>query len=211
MGKKEKIINRALVKPVSEEGPLISASDLRKDLKKRSDIAEKTGCYKWWSPEEQVKKLLFKLGLEFSDVKSSLEKKEGLYCIYVGKANNLKSRIIRQHIIGGVSNSTLRKTIASVMKYYDNSKVDTNNNFIDYFKVQPIYLKKGELKDLEHSLINEKHGNTSYFRFLNSEDNKHEIALEVDLPQKITKARDKAKEKNPKVFLTSKEKKKLLK
>jgi hypothetical protein len=46
---------------------------------------------------------------------------------------------------------------------------------------------------------------------LNSDDNRHELALNVNLLEKIKKARDKAKEKNPAVFLTYKEKKKLLK
>lgn len=207
MSKKENLMNKEQVKPISEEGPLISASDLRNDLQKRSDIAKETGCYKWWSPEDQVKELLLKLGLKFENVKSYLEKKEGLYCIYVGKAMNLNSRIIKKHIMGSVSGSTLRKTIASVMEYYDNSKVDTNKNFIDHFKVQPIYLKVGDLENFEESLINEECGGIKYFRFLNSDSNHHEIAQKVNLPDIIQKARDKAKEKNE-VFLSYNEKKK---
>lgn len=171
----------------------ISVSEIIDALRKKDyDIASKIlinannpGCYKWWAEKEYVEKLLNKifdnekLKTKFSETEFDqiFEKnEENLYCIYVGKANNLYDRL-RDHA-KKTEQSTLRRTICSLTCNKDDSFKTINDkidNWLKKFKIQyfPIlepepnekksgnqilYKLKGTnctLLDLEYFFINE--------------------------------------------------------
>jgi hypothetical protein len=182
-------------------------------------INEEIGCYKWWAKEDEFEKLMKKLNLTLEKNESLFEtfdyENERYYCVYVGKAdwgkrkkNNLRVRIMKKHIFGRVRVSTLRKTIACLMEYYENPEELVNKNFINRFMVQPIYLKKGEeLNVREKYFINEPNNDgDSYFRILNYKENEHDLFRTIT-KEKIENTRRKAERINPSLFPPSRKKK----
>lgn len=147
------------------------------------------GCYKWWASKKELVKLLPSLGLEFEQIREFLEEKNGFYCIYVGKSTNVRKRLICNHIDGSVRNSTFRRTIAGLMNYRKQCEQIINDEFIDKFKIEPIY---GAFEK-EKYYINEPMENSkeTFFRILNSECNKHKLAKISK--KKIKDAREKIK------------------
>lgn len=183
-------------------------------------IDNEIGCYKWWAKEHEFKELINKLDSSLKGNKTLFESidygNERYYCVYVGKAdwgkskkNNLRVRIMKKHIFGRIRVSTLRRTIACLMEYYENPEELVNKNFINRFMVQPIYLKKGEKLNIrEEYFINEpRDDGESYFRILNYKENKHDLFRTIT-KEKIEKARRKAESINPSLFPPPRNKKK---
>ena len=160
--------------------------------------AKNPGCYKWWAPKDDVEKMLSKILFgdeEHKNIFSEIvfnrifeKNKEGLYCVYVGKANELYDRL-RSHA-KKTEQSTLRRTICSLICNQNNSLGTINgkiDKWLNEFKLQyfPLYkeeripqkngkriiykLKKTKkdlsLLDLEYFFINEK------FHLLNVDEN----------------------------------------
>lgn len=176
----------------------------KKDYKTVSKIlknANNPGCYKWWATENNVNDLLKQLyGKKynkdiFEQIKDILEydKKTDLYCIYVGKANDIFDRL-KTHA-KDIEHSTLRRTICSLINKEQitltqiNEKIDNELKKlkVQYFplnetqreikeriikngkKFKDIELKGVETKctllDLEYFIINEN------FHILNVDEN----------------------------------------
>lgn len=160
---------------------LINATKGNNNSTTFSDIlGEKPGCYKWWAKKEDVEKLLSQIlyndekhkaifsETDFSQIFET--NKENLYCIYVGKANNLYDRL-RDHA-KKTEQSTLRRTICSLSCDPDapNSLETINNkidNWLNNFKVQYFPLSESER-------IKEKRGNQTFYKL---NDAKHELSL----------------------------------
>ena len=162
----ERIIERPVLKKF-EEGKkwseLINVSDLITIKDNPNEFlnvlgkneAENPGCYKWWAKKDDVEELLRKklsvdekLKKLFRESGSSsiFEKnEENLYCIYVGKANNLYDRL-RDHA-KNTRQSTLRRTICSLKCNQNNSLAtidDEIDNWLTKFKLQYFSLLKSE-------------------------------------------------------------------
>ena len=198
------------------------------------EATKNPGCYKWWAKKDDIEELLSKkLSLDenlkklFSETESSQifekEEKENLYCIYVGKANDLYDRL-RNHA-KKTEQSTLRRTICSLTCNQDdtlekiNSTIDEwlNKFKLQYFSLcqqdrikdtsgkQTIYKLKGikrkekkdnlSLLDLEYFFINEK------FHILNVDENhyveytKKENQLDEETVEAIEKIKKDLSEK----------------
>ncbi len=203
---------------------LIDASELIAAIKDKKnpkellgDDAKNPGCYKWWAKKDDVEILLSKILFDdekhkniFSETDYSqlFENEENLYCIYVGKANNLYDRLSKQHA-KNTETSTLRRTICSLACNQDDTLEKINKSidgWLNEFKVQyfPLFecertmeksgknqvdyrLKgveiKGEKKelsllDLEYFFINKK------FHILNVKENDFADYTEEKLDEK---------------------------
>jgi len=134
-------------------------------------ISRKPGVYKWWCKEDLLRDFLKKLGINYSEAIGDIEQKNfgnyNYFCIYVGDTETLRSRIIGNHIGGDTSNSTLRKTIGSIL-YADVSRSaeEKIDNAIDDMIVQIFYDFNcfEEAHKFQNKEINEK------FRPLNNKD-----------------------------------------
>ena len=149
-------------------------------------ILKVPGYYKWWALRSELDLLLKVLGLSFKDVSSGIEKKEDLFCIYVGVANKSVRERINWHIndahtaarVNSGILSTLRQTIASIVAGNQFDK-EATNNFIDKLFIEWFYLDdedktrdvRVKLNQIEKQLMNK------YFRLLNVKDNQHPLSL----------------------------------
>lgn len=166
---------------------------LAKELRKKENLEkipnDKTGYYKWWADRTSLDVLLEKLNVEFNDIELYLEKKDNLFCIYVGIAvkesirDRLNWHINDKHDLSRVNSgflSTFRKSISSVVLHNQYDKEGTNN-FIDKLYVEyfighyPIKSNeaKEEIENIEYELI------SKYLRILNIKDNKHIKSNEI--------------------------------
>lgn len=65
---------------------MLKAESLRNKSVLTGIPGDNPGYYKWWATKDDFELLLDKLGVGFEDVAEDVEKKDGLYCIYVGIA-----------------------------------------------------------------------------------------------------------------------------
>lgn len=127
---------------------MINAKDLRNPEALMQVSGEKSGYYKWWADKETLLNILDKLRVvDFASIENALDRKEDLYCIYIGIAvkESLRSRInwhINQHhtkaAVRSGTLSTLRQSISSLMFGNQYNENDTNI-FIDLLKVELFY------------------------------------------------------------------------
>jgi len=178
-----------------------------KDLRTAKIAYNDAGCYKWWARETNVELLVKGLNkisksetIDFNEVKNRSEKQfekdsnSDFYCIYVGLSQNLRKRL-NTHVNRTIRNSTLRKTLASVLEYYSHNNFETEiDEFIDNLKLSYIELPNENIDKKETELINE------YFHILNNDKNNHKLAEIYGLKNLISEARAIAAQKNP-VFL----------
>lgn len=171
----------------------------QEELKK---ISSKPGYYKWWISKTELDLILKAFGVSFSEIENSLEKKDGLFCVYVGIAakESVRSRlnwhINDPHTESRVENgtlSTLRQTIASIVSHnqYDKAATDSfiDKMFVEYFYIDsPIKSEttKKELQTIETNLMYE------YLRILNIKDNHH--PLSTSIKTKLKELRKEAKQ-----------------
>ena len=149
----------------------ITAKELRVKQNLLSIPGDKPGYYKWYATKDDLEILLNKFDEKFDDYKTFFNKKNDLYCIYVGVAINesLRSRldwhINQQNTPTAVRTgflSTLRQSISSLVGR-DMSDTESTNNFIDrlyveYFLTDYI-IKSDEAKkqigDIEKSMLSD--------------------------------------------------------
>jgi hypothetical protein len=155
-------------------------------------FAAEPGCYKWWAKRQELDKLLQALGLNYDRVKNDIEKYGDLFCIYVGKSKKIRKRLVCNHIDGSIRCSTLRKTIAGLMNI--KSEQEINQNFIDKFSIEPMYINPQKEKEIINEPNPNKPGET-YLRILNSDGNEHNLAIKTI--EKIKKARERAEKNIP--------------
>ena len=179
---------------------MIKASSLRNqaELKK---IPSKPGYYKWWISKTELDLILKAFDVSFSEIENSLEKKDGLFCVYVGIAakESVRSRlnwhVNDSHSTSRVKNgtlSTLRQSIASIISHnqYDKASTDSfiNKMFIEYFFIDyPIKFETAikELHAIETKLMDE------YLRILNIQDNHHPLADSIKSKLKVLRKESK--------------------
>ncbi len=149
----------------------------------------KPGYYKWWATYKALDILLRKLDVDFSNISPVLEKKDCLYCIYVGIAvkeslrRRLNWHINQKHTDSAVKNgalSTLRQTISSVVAHDQYNEQETNK-FIDLLKIEyfelPYEIRSAEAKQEIHKI--ERELMSSSLRILNIQENHHLQANEI--------------------------------
>lgn len=164
---------------------MINAIDLR-NKENLEKINNKPGYYKWWASKSELEFILDKLSVKFETIESAIEKKEGLFCIYVGIAvkesvrDRLDWHINDKHTKSQVENgtlSTLRQSISSLVSQNQYDK-DGTNNFIDKLKIEyfisenPIKSVKAneELHSIERTLL------VKNLYVLNIQENHHPFA-----------------------------------
>ena len=146
------------------------------------------GYYKWWAKKEELDTVLKALGVKFSDVSASLEKKGDYFCLYVGiAAQSLRKRVNWHlndtHTVQRVNSkvlSTLRQTVSSLIAKNQYFKKATDD-FLDklcfeWFPLDtevPTDETKGELHGIERKIMSE------HFYPLNIQDNGHPLAKDV--------------------------------
>ena len=152
-------------------------------------IDKKAGYIKFWAFKKELLFILDKLNAEFEDIGDSLEMKDGLYCIYIGKTTNrpvgkrLDDHINMSHYESNVRQgflSTFRQSISCIVSLNQADEVGTNE-FIDKLKVE-YYLSdnkinSAELKNELNSIIDESL--EKYVYILNIQGNPNELAKPI--------------------------------
>lgn len=170
-------------------GKLRNAKDYRQKENLETISNAKPGFYKWYANFEDFNYLVNKLGSSFNDVSSFVEKKDDMYCIYIGIAvkESIRARInwhINQHHTKSAVKhgflSTFRKSISSIV-CKDQYNEDCTNQFIDKLKVECFEsentIKSQEAKTELHSI--EKEALKKNLYILNIQENYHPAANEI--------------------------------
>ena len=167
---------------------IVKAIELR-NKENLQKIKKLPGYYKWWAKRTELDVILTELNVKFDDVKSSIETKSGMFCVYVGIAvkesirDRLNWHVNDKHTESSVKYgtlSTLRQSIASIVAHNQYDK-EATDNFIDKLEVEYFFnehpLKSTnaniELTDIEKRLLQE------HLRVLNIRDNNHPCAKEI--------------------------------
>lgn len=174
------------------KGIVLDAKTLR-HKEKLEQIEAKPGYYKWWAKKGELESILEVLNIKLKDIVNVIEKKDDIYCIYVGIAakesirDRLNWHINQGHSWSAVKSgtlSTLRQSISSVVAKNQRAE-DETNLFMDKLKVEYYLKKDGEIKnkntekellDIEKSLLEKN------LYVLNIKDNKHRIAPKTAIP-----------------------------
>ena len=107
-------------------------------------IDKKPGYIKFWAQKNELVFMLDKLNAKFEDIEDSLELKNNLYCIYIGKTTNrpvskrLDDHINMHHYESNVTRgflSTFRQSISSIVSL-NQADEEATNEFIDKLKVE---------------------------------------------------------------------------
>ena len=120
------------------------------------------GVYKWWCEKDLIERLLYLLNKKWQDVENFLERKDDLYCFYVGQTQNKKGfnkRIKGQHL-HSTKNSTLRRSLFALL-----GNEEVINDFLNdcYVSVEKLSVDK-EIDKKEKEQIN------AFLRLLNLDD-----------------------------------------
>lgn len=133
-------------------------------------LGDKYGCYKWWAKKDELLFICKRLGVELNDIVDNIEKRDDLYCIYVGQSHReLRKRIVN-HLNGPLKRSTFRRSIGAL---FGKTEID---NLLDKFYIEFDYVPankdvtvlKKEIDDKEFKLIN------SHLRILNIQENDYQ-------------------------------------
>lgn len=149
-------------------------------------IDKKPGYIKFWAQKNELVFMLDKLNAKFEDIEDSLELKNNLYCIYIGKTTNrpvskrLDDHINMHHYESNVTQgflSTFRQSISSIVSL-NQADEESTNEFIDKLKVE-YYLSDNpmnskQLKNELNSIINDSLEKHLYI--LNIQGNPQELA-----------------------------------
>lgn len=141
-------------------------------------LPTKRGYYKWWAEKEEFDLILDTLDVKYEDIKDYIEKKDDLYCIYLGIATKSLRQRINWHIndkhdrksVESKYLSTLRQTIASIVAK-DQYNKDATNHFIDKLKFE--IFEYDDVKNIEKKLL------LTNLYILNIQDNNHFAASEI--------------------------------
>lgn len=182
---------------------MIKACELRKPEVLATVPGDKPGYYKWWAAEPEFRFLAEKLGADFDECAGRAEKKDGLFCIYVGDAcrKSLRKRlnwhVNEKHTTSKVKYgtlSTLRQSVSGIVAGNQMDKKATDD-FLDKLYVEwfPVDLpvsaeSKKPVDDIETNVINE------HFRILNGSKN-HDGLFKNKIRRSLTAIRKAAKVK----------------
>ncbi|MCQ2402405.1 MAG: hypothetical protein MJ202_01590 [Lentisphaeria bacterium] len=167
---------------------------------------DRPGYYKWWAARQDFEKIASKLQADSASLWPYIEKKEDLYCIYVGIAakESIRSRlnwhVNDPHTLGRVKSgtlSTLRQSISSIIAGNQLAKKETND-FIDRLTIEYFIIDRAisskdsqeaseELNKIERKLMSDK------LYILNIKDNKHEKSIRLIYELKKVRKESKAK------------------
>lgn len=182
---------------------MIKACELRRAEVLASVPGDKPGYYKWWASEPEFRFLVEKLEADFEECASRAEKRDGLYCIYVGIvwSRSLSQRIC-DHVMeknsqpsikhGGLS--TFRQTISSIVAG-DQSNQNASDDFIGRLYVEwfPVDLpmssdSRKPIEEIETKVIN------ANLRILNGSKN-HDRYFKERIRKNLTAIRNAGKAK----------------
>ena len=140
------------------DNQFISVKEIKEN---RGYLGKNIGVYKWWCKKARLECILEKLGKSFSEVENFLERKNNLYCFYVGQTKNKKGfnkRIKGQHL-RSTKNSTLRRSLFALL-----GNEEAINDFLNVCFVSVEKLSVGEIDEKEKEQIN------AFLRLLNLDD-----------------------------------------
>ncbi len=141
-------------------------------------INSEAGCYKIWVTKKDTDSIIktLKPGLSKADVsaiKGEMEFKENMYCVYVGKSENLRQRL-SNHINKNPHNSTFIKSLNAIFNEEKGNMPNTDrivsNAVFEYVYSSFLCISCSEY---EARLINER------FRILNIHENEYPIPLQI--------------------------------
>ena len=129
---------------LSKTRMIIRAEELR-NTESLSNVSDNLpGYYKWWAERPELDRILSELETEFSEVSSFIERKDNLYCIYVGIAAkesirkrlnwHVNDRHTPSRVVHGTL-STLRQSISSIVAHNQYNQ-DATDEFIDKLTVE---------------------------------------------------------------------------
>ena len=168
------------------------------------------GIYKFYVSKDLFDVLVSKINLKslsnfnsnlfetITFVKKNNKETKIYYCVYVGKTNasyGFLSRIVNCHIKGSVNNSTLRKSMVSILGRNDFFTKNVTKTFKEecIFILNKVYLTKNKSINLEKLELNEI--NNGYTHILNLDDNGFYLkdSKHIDILLKIQKSRNNLK------------------
>ena len=179
---------------------MLKASTLRNKTELQK-IPAAPGYYKWWCEKAELDVILNALDVKPVDVQQAIERKDNLYCVYVGIAakESVRARlnwhVNDKHTASRVKNgtlSTLRQSIASILANNQFDK-EATDSFIDKLHVEwfcidsPI--KSAEAKAKLHSV--ERNLLFDRLRILNIKDNLHPLAEPIKFKLKLLRKNSK--------------------
>ena len=136
-------------------------------------IEEERGWYKIWITENEVIHLLTILGIEYSEIKDSIEVLNNLCCIYVGESDNLRKRF-KNHF--SEKSSSFSRHIKAILQ---NNNTPFSNEVLSNW-LSECYIEYGLAKDLDKSLAeHEAYLINSHLRILNHDSNEHPKAKPI--------------------------------
>jgi len=168
---------------------------------------DRPGYYKWWAEKTDLDILLDGLNLSSQDLLQFIERKQNLYCIYVGIAVNesIRSRLdwhvndpqTESRVKNGTL-STLRQSISSAVCHnqYDKKGTDDfiDRLFVEYFDVDS-RIKSTEAKDIIIAI--ESKMMSDNLCILNIQGNRHPASIEVKSKLKQVRKESKQMTKRP--------------
>lgn len=179
---------------------MLKASTLRNKTELQK-IPAAAGYYKWWCEKAELDVILNALAIDFSDVQQAIERKDNLYCVYIGIAakesvrDRLNWHVNDKHTASRVKNgtlSTLRQSISSIVakNQFDKEATDAfiDKLYVEWFCIDsPIKSAeaKVELHDAEQSLL------LDCLRVLNIQENHHPLAEPIKFKLKLLRKNSK--------------------
>lgn len=155
-------------------------------------ITSESGCYKIWITKTDTELIIKQLTSELNQsqieqIENEMEFKDGMYCVYVGKSENLKQRI-SYHINKNAKNSTFIKSLNAIFNEEKGNMPNTDrivsNAVFECVCSSFLCISRSEY---EARLINEK------FRILNIHENEYPIPLQIT--EELTSLRKKLSRK----------------
>ncbi len=179
---------------------MLKASTLRNKTELQK-IPAASGYYKWWCAKPELDVILDAPGIDFSDIQQAIERKDDLFCVYVGIAakESVRARlnwhVNDKHTASRVNNgtlSTLRQSISSIVakNQYDKEATDAfiDKLYVEWFCIDsPIKsaAAKAKLHSIERNLLFDR------LRILNIKDNLHPLAEPIKFKLKLLRKNSK--------------------
>lgn len=148
---------------------LIKGVDIRKNPKLLCGMPM-VGLCKCWADRKTLELILAKVNLNFEDVENDLDKKDNLYCIYIGGTKRMYNRIVNDHVEGKLK-STLRTSVNGILGFGNNKQL--LNDFVDklYFEC----ISEEKYKQEKKRLL----GFSGKFYVLNINESKHKLTTKI--------------------------------
>lgn len=139
-------------------------------------VEARPGVYRWWFPAEQAKQLLGVFSMPINTdyvMKHSIDGME-YWALYCGISVNLHNRV-KQHLKGPFTNSTLRRTIRTLICPNSSNAETLVSKFLDFCFWEWKYTdSRQSAKDIEDEELSQ----CTYCYPLNIDDNKSALIPE---------------------------------